>query len=61
MGQMSWSLRFMVMGGDFLDQGQCLFSAPLEFESEADGTNTVTLGKDYSIKVTVKVKSFSRV
>ena len=61
MGQMSWSLRFMAMGGDFLDQGQCLFSAPLEFESQADGTNTVTLGKDYSIKVTVKVKSLSRV
>jgi len=61
MGQMSWSLRFMAMGGDFLDQRQCLFSSPLEFESEADGTNMVTLGKDYSIKVTVKVKSFSRV
>ena len=35
------------------------FYGPLEFASEADGTKTVTLGKDYSIKV--KVKSLSPV
>ena len=35
------------------------FYGPLEFVSEADGTKTVTLGKDYSIKV--KVKSLSPV
>lgn len=47
-GKWSWSLRFMEMGGDFLDQGQCLFLpfyGPLEFASEADGTKMVTLGK----------------
>ena len=37
------------------------FYGPLEFVSEADGTKMVTFGKDYSIKVKVKVKSLSPV